>query len=95
MQNSLKVVGKIAAHIKNPLNSEIDAAIIYFDVNTTFTVSVQNFIMTGKVQSLDMAVSDVKALFDCDQPLATIKKRVKAVQGLLKKAIDDFLGQGV
>jgi hypothetical protein len=51
--------------------------------------------MTGKVQSLDMAVSDVKALFDCDQPLETIKKRVKAVQGLLKKAIDDFLGQGV
>lgn len=51
--------------------------------------------MTGKVQSLDIAVSDVKALFDCDQSLEKIKKRVKAVQGLLKIAIDDFLGQGV
>jgi len=51
--------------------------------------------MTGKVQNLDIAVSDVKPLFDCDQPVDKIKKRVKAVQGLLKKAVDDFLGQGV
>lgn len=40
MPDSIKVVGKIAAHIKNPLNPEIDAAVIYFDVNTTFLVSV-------------------------------------------------------
>lgn len=77
-QNETVIEASTLIHIKNPYNSEYDAALIKGKMKVQLDMEVsQNFNLTGKVKKISFQVEDSKTFFESESTVEDVQERIE------------------
>jgi hypothetical protein len=90
------VTGSATLRIMNPINSALEAAIIYtdFDFSAKAKMEAGNKI-TGLLNGLTLTVTGLKPLFESEETIDTISAKMKGAQQLIIAGMNKFLEEGI
>lgn len=91
-----KLSVEVELHVKNPLNEEMDVAVLVFSINTEIEIGVtEEFSIVGKILNVDTEVVDFQRFFFTRTTMQGIQKEMVFVEKALQSYLNVILAKGI
>eukprot|EP00347_Sterkiella_histriomuscorum_P017917 403347484 len=95
-QKETVIEAQTKLHIKNPYNSEYDAALITSKLTIQLELEVtQNFNLTGKVKKISFEVQGLQTFFESDTTVEDVQERIDLFVTPIQSSMNQKLRKGV